>query len=172
MRRKGSILAAFAALMVLGFSISPAMAYFTCYTEAEGVKVVKFSNDTTIDEPEVKDWVKHLVITNTGDGAVFIRAKAYAPSKYPCTYSGTNWDLTQDSEGFVYYKLPVAAGAKAEELLVNIDANLPEDTMYGEAFNVAVVYEAVPVRYNEDGSLKAYNDLTDVWVQPFTVIDK
>ena len=44
--------------------------------------------------------------------------------------------------------------------------------MYGEAFNVAVVYESVPVRYNEDGSLKAYNDLTDVWVQPFTVIDK
>ena len=35
MSRKQYFLAAFAALMLLGFTIPPAMAYFTCYTEAE-----------------------------------------------------------------------------------------------------------------------------------------
>ena len=134
--------------------------------------MVKFSDDTTIDEPEVKDWVKHLVIANTGDGDVFVRARAYAPSKYPCTYSGKNWEDKVADDGFVYYKEPVKVGEKADELLVYIDTDLPEDTMYGDGFNVAVVYEAVPVRYNEDGTLMAYNDQEEVWVQPLIVIDK
>lgn len=172
MSRKGYIAAAFAALMVFGFSIPPAMAYFSCYTEAEGAKVVHFTDDTTIEEPTVKDWVKHLKITNNGRGTVFVRATAYAGGGHQkdLEYKGTGW--VAGDQGYWYYVNPVAPGETAEELLVEIK-NVPED---GEAtpedsFNVAVVYEAVPVRYEDDGTPKKYND-PEVWAQDLIVVEE
>ncbi len=171
MSRKGYLLAAFAALLVLGFSISPAMAYFTCYTEAEGVKIVKISEDTTIEEPVVKDWVKHLAIKNTGDGPVFIRATAFAADRFGLSAEGSNWESSTalKSGDFVYYTKALEPGEMADELLIKI-SNVPEKEALelGDSFNVVVVYEAVPATFNEDRSPK-YKD-EDVWAQDRVVI--
>jgi len=172
MSRNSFILAAFAALLVLGTSIRPAMAYFSCYTEAAGAKEILLSDDTEIDEPAVEDWIKHLVVTNTGDSAVFVRAKAFAADRYSLSCGGQNWTGTQE-DGYCYYRLPVETGAKADELLVKI-SGIPEDELLrdGDGFNIAVIYEAVPVRYNEDGSLKAFNDPAEVWNQELIVVSE
>ncbi len=172
MSRKGYVLAAVAALMLFGFTLPPAMAYFTCYTEAEGVKAVHFSDSTTFEEPEVQDWVKHLKITNSGKGAVFVRATAFAGSKYQkaLVYSGKGW--VEGDRGYWYYVNPVEPGDTAEELLVQIN-NVPKDeeVQNGDSFNVAVVYEAVPARYEEDGTPKKYND-PELWEQDLIVVDE
>ena len=80
MKKRISILAAFAlAVAVLGTALPQALAYFTTYTDAAGVKTLQFTPETEIEEPSVEDWTKTVQISNTGEAAVYVRAIAYAP---------------------------------------------------------------------------------------------
>ncbi len=144
-----------AASLVIAASIPSAMAYFTTYTEASGVLPLDLGNETTIEEPTVTDWTKHVVVTNTGDADVFIRARAFAASAYKLTYSGTGW--SDGGDGYWYYADPIAPAGETQELLIAI-GDIPTEVAEGDEFNVAVVYESVPVRYDENGA--AFADWT------------
>ena len=163
MNRKKIILSAAALILLIGFSIKPALAYFTCHTAVEGAVTVHMSNVTTFDEPEVKNWKKHLVVKNKGTAPCYVRATAYAASKFKLTYEGTGWSDGKD--GYWYYDEIVEPGDSTPELLVKI-GNVPEKAEIGEDFHVAVIYESVPVRYDEKG--KAFAD----WEHDLTVVEE
>ena len=156
MKKRISILLSFALLAgILCVSVPQALAYFTTYTDAAGVKTIVLGPETEIEEPSVTDWTKTVQISNTGEAPVYVRAIAYAPEGMTLTYSGTGW--TAGSDGYWYYGSIVEAGAKASDLLVKI-GNVPEDAVEGDDFNVVVLYEATPVQYDEAGA--AYADWT------------
>ena len=168
MKKNNILLTALAAVLILSLSIGSALAYFTDWTDADGGETVHAGSYTTIEEPKVENWIKHIVIKNTSDDVcVFVRAKAY--STFNLTYSGSSW--TAGSGGYYYYGgegTEILLGPKgsvspdpsdtAAELLVTITP--PEKPQTGDNFNVTVIYEAVQARYKDDGT--AYAD----WTQP------
>ena len=149
MKRAKILLAALALLLVIGVSVPSAMAYFTAYTEAQGAQSLTLAPKTTFEETEVQNWTKHLVMQNTGESPVYVRARAFAGSEFTLTYSGNGW--SDGGDGYWYYGAILEAGQSSEELLVAI-GNIPQDVKEGDGFNVAVVYEATPVRYDENGN--------------------
>ena len=154
MKKRHVLLAVLAAAMVLSIGIGSAFAYFTFSAEAEGAVPIKVNTYTTIEEPDVIDWVKQVVIGNDEDSEpVFVRAKAFAGSEYSLIYDGEGW--TEGEGGWYYYNEALPAGAKANVFLVGI-GNIPKDAVEGQSFNVAVVYESTPVQYRADGT--AYAD--------------
>lgn len=163
MKKSKILLTVLAFSMVLGLSIGSAMAYFTTFVTAKGGVTIRLGDHTTITEPEVTDWTKHIVIHNDGPDACYVRAKAFAGSTLKLTYTDLSGGLwTDGGDGYWYYDFdgetkgvqPVPAGEDTQELLVKIDG-IPtdEDVKKGkEDFNVVVVYESVPALYDESGS--------------------
>ena len=146
MKKRMILPAALVALIIACAVIQPAMAYFTAYTTAQGTATISLGPKTKIEEPEVTDWEKHVVITNDPEGNVdcYVRAKAFAGGDLTLTYTGEGW--TDGGDGWWYYDTILAPGDKTEELLVKIDG-VPEDAVEGDSFNVAVVYESAQVLY-------------------------
>lgn len=159
MKKKSVIFAAIAVVLVLAANLPLAWGYFSTYTEAQGGMPIQSRKvETEIEEPEVTNWAKHLVITNSEGGSpVYIRAKAFGGSEYDLSYeSDGSWKLGEGE--FYYYKDILNAGGETSELLVKIN-NRPADEK-GQEFNVVVIYESTPVRYDESGN--PYAD----WDQP------
>ena len=159
MRKKSVIFAAIAIVLVLAANLPLAWGYFSTYTEARGGVIIQPRKiETEIKEPLVSDWKKHVEITNSEDGSpVYIRAKAFSGSEYNLSYeSDGSWELKDD--GYYHYKDILNPGESTHELLVKIE-NHPVDEK-GQEFNVVVVYESTPVRY--DGNGDPYAD----WNQP------
>ena len=155
MKKKSILLAALAAVLVIGAGAGAARAYFTARDEAAGGVEIELGTHTIIEEPEwVQDWVKNVVITNNTDSKqdVWVRAKAIYPKQYPVQYlpEGTSWTASPDAEGWLYYTLPLAPGQAAEGLKAHI-TGVPVEEVKDKEFNVTVVYEAVPVEYNSAG---------------------
>lgn len=147
-------------VMVLSANIKGAWSYFTTYATAKGGYPVKLGDNTTVEE-EFSNWQKHVKIKNEdGAKAVYIRARAYCGADYELTYSDDSGKWSPASDGFYYYSDPVDGGQTADELLVNI-GNVPEDVKSIKDFNVVVVYESIPVLYNEDG--KPDPNTPDYW---------
>lgn len=159
MKKKSVIFAAIAVVLVLAANLPLAWGYFSTYTEARGgILIQPRKVETEIEEPEVTNWAKHVVITNSEDGSpMYIRAKAFGGSEYDLTYeSDGSW--VPGDDGFYYYNNVLDGGNETSELLVKIN-NRPADEK-GQEFNVVVIYESVPVRYDESGN--PYAD----WDQP------
>lgn len=151
MKKKNICLAAFAAVLILTGSAGSAWAYFTTYVEAQGTQTVALGDQTTIVEPDVSDWTKHVVVTsNEGSQPVYVRARAFSGSQYPLNYSGSaKW--TPGAGGYYYYSDILNAGEKTEELLIKI-TGVPEEIKDAMELNVAVIYETTPVLYDESGN--------------------
>ena len=154
MKKSRMILTVLAAALIVTVSIGTALAYFTTYTMISGKAPVDAGPTTTIEE--FYDGSKHVIIHNTSeDGvAVFVRARAY--SIYELSYSGACW--TKKGEYWEYGSV-VEAGEDAGELVIAING-VPKADMENmlQHFNVVVVYEAVPARYDENG--EPYADWT------------
>lgn len=145
---KTKLLAAAAVVCILTATIGPAYAYFSASASAAGKHIVRLGSNTNIEEPEIVEGVKHVVITNAEDaGPVFVRATAFAGGDVDLTYSGDKW--TPEGGYYVYNDI-VAGGESTTELLVSFrkEGDLEE----GESYNVIVVYEATPVQYDENGN--------------------
>lgn len=150
MKKKSIFLAALAVILVLGASVPFAWGYFSTYTEARGgIRLTPWKQETQIKE-EVSNWTKHVVITNSAEGSpVYIRARAFAGSEYQISYeAGDSWTLQND--GFYYYNSILGPGEETPELLVKI--NKPDESEEEQEFNVVVVYESTPVRYDAQGN--------------------
>ena len=154
MKKRTLILALTAILLVCTAPAGTAFAYFTTYARATGGYVIELGDQTTIDD-DVSNWVKHVKITVSDDSQpVFVRARAFGPTDYELQYSGSEkW--APGGDGYYYYQEACTAGQQLDELNIRI-ANVPEqkDIVKPEEFNVVVVHETTPARYNADGSLR------------------
>ena len=145
------ILPLLAAAMLLTAALPSALAYFTTYTRAKGGYTIRLGSTTTIDE-EVTGTQKILVISNTEGADVFVRARGYVglDSGYELNYSGSGW-TGPDENGWCYYGPAVPAGGGSNPLTVSV-SNIPVNPDEGDSFNVIVIYEATPARYDADGN--------------------
>lgn len=150
MKKKNICLAAFAAVLILAGSAGSAWAYFTTYVEAQGTQTIMLGDQTAVEEPDVSDWTKHVVVASKeGSQPVYVRVKAFSGSQYPLNYSGSaKW--TPGAGGYYYYSDILNAGGKTEELLIKI-TGVPEEIKEAMELNVAVIYETTPVLYDENG---------------------
>lgn len=151
MKKRSVLFAVAVVALILASNLPLAWGYFSTYTEASGrVQIQGRRIDTEIEEPDVSEWTKHVRITNSEDGSpVYIRAKAFCGSEYELVYDGQgHW--SQGADGCYYYDGILEAGGKTPELLVKIN-NPPEKPVDGQEFNVVVIYESTPVRYDANG---------------------
>ena len=172
-KRFGNIcLSLLATASILTMGINNALAYFTTYTSAEGGIPIHLGEERTEITETFDSRTKHVTITNdAGSGPVYIRARAFC-ARYELTYKsvpeGTwtqengSWNrIVPEGESgeYWYYKDIVEGGGSTTTLDVVIDipslsegtngeGTKPED---GESFNVIVIYESTPVRYDENG---------------------
>ena len=153
MNKNRFLLIVTAAILICTFSIGSAMAYFTDYAQTNGAVGVVAGTKTVLTEdvdPGAGSFVKHVSVKNTGTAPCFIRAKVFYPSDLTVSVSG--W--TAGAEDYYYYGSPVEPGDSAAGLDVTVsgfptdDTNLQPDI---SKLNVVVVYECVPVRYDENG---------------------
>jgi len=164
MKRRYFIVAALAVAMVLGLSVVPASAYFTDYSTANGGMRIAVE-----PEPDMHEWyankTKEVVITNAEDAtmSIYTRVRVYTSLEYEVT--GDGW--TKDGDWYVYDGT-IAPGDQSSKLEVKLtfptiqSEEQPDgDSVYGDEYNVEVVYEAVPVQYDADGN--AYCDWNYDW---------
>lgn len=171
MKKMQKWLLALALVMLIGATIRPAVSYFTTYVHAIGDTIIFLGDSTEIkEEYDEKTATKSLVVSNVPDSeadrqlTMFVRARGFAGGAFELTYAGADW-TGPDADGFYYYKNALAPGQDTTALDVSI--KIPKDAQTDEwvPFEVTVVYEAVPVMYEEDGkTLKAYDD-PEVWSQ-------
>lgn len=144
--------AALAAAAIMTAGLGQAWAYFTTYASAEGGYTINLGDRTEITE-EFSDWTKRVTVSNeAGAAPVYVRARAFGPSTYPLTYTGSGW--TAGADGYYYYGNPVPGGGSTEALNIAI-GNIPtkEDGLeVGDQFNVIVIYESTPVLYDAGGN--------------------
>lgn len=175
-------LASLAAAAVLTAGVGSAHAYFTTYAEARGGYTVELGDRTEIWEG-FSEWTKKIVITSTEDSEpVWIRVKAFAGNEYTLLYqyggdpvpvyaSGdtvpeeTVWYALED--GYYYYNSILDQDTlMTKELDIKIEgvSIKPEEgsniEYAPEDFNVIVIYESTPVRYDKDG--REYADWSQI----------
>lgn len=163
MKKVNVCLTALAVILVLGAGIHNIWAYFTTYAEAQGGYVIELGDKTEIKE-EFADWTKKVVIRSSEDSQpVFVRAKVFCESTLVddlvYMYADTDWKYDEESEYF-YYQHILTAGQETSELQIKINLKKETDPITGEIieneigdnFNVVVIYECTPVRYDENGT--------------------
>lgn len=153
MKRAHKLLVLVALVLALTTMLPGALAYFTTNTGAQGVgPALAFGTSTTGTET-VKDWVKTLTVTNDGVQDVYLRAKVFADVTVDATNEG--WTLSGD---YYYYNKPLAPAdaatfeveIKGEDGTVN-GAPFAPGTDEALPFDVTIVYETAPVRYQANG---------------------
>ena len=169
MKRMNKVLLVLAMVMLVAAMMIPAWSYFTTYATARGAETIHLGEKTVISEGDVLNWTKPITITNTHDKiAVYVRAKAFCGDNQKLTYSGSGWTENKE-DGFWYYSELLEPGDKTENVLnVKIEGVPANDkSEAGDTFNVIVLYESIPARYDADG--KPYAD----WTQELkTVIEE
>ena len=137
--------------IILCSKIEEANAYFTTYVTAKGGYKVNWSHKESIEESFMA-WNKYISITSDeGSIPVYVRVKALAGSTYELLYSGADWEYC-DEDGYYYYKKVLAGGSSTTSLCIYID-KIPVMADEGDNFNVVVVYETIPVQYDDMGNV-------------------
>lgn len=153
MKKKIVFLLALSVLLITAVTMNSTLAYFTSYAKAQGGYIIKLSEPKVVET--FSDWTKRVTIVNDGQ-PVYVRVKAFAGDEYTLTYGGTGWE--SGDEGFMNFVadwIPDQNNPSTEsttELLIRIE-NIPEDLVPGDSFNVAVVYEVLPVQFDDNGNL-------------------
>jgi hypothetical protein len=141
--------------LVIGARVGTAWAYFTTYAQAQGGYTIQLGDRTEIFE-SFSAWTKHVVITADEDSQpVFVRVKAFCGSAYNLIYSDEGGLWTPGADGYYYYGEPLNGGQSTQELQIYIN-DVPDEITDPTAFNVVVIYETTPVRYDQAGT--AYAD--------------
>lgn len=152
---KTALIAA-AVTLTASLSVGSALAYFTTYCTAEGAYTMKMGFPDTDLEEHVDEEGKHIWVENTGEYEAFVRVKVFAPENLNVSFNPSNgWEYHMDDD-YWYYSPVLQADGKTTELLVSYTFPVDEapndeiDTRPDE-FNIVVIYESVPVLYNENG---------------------
>lgn len=144
--------------------VESASAYFTTYVTAMGGYPVSWEHHEKIHE-DFQDWKKYVTISSDPDSIpVYVRAKAFSGSTYQLSYSGSEWKYTEKDQ-YCYYQKALNGGETTSALLVSID-NIPINPEKEDNFNVIVIYECIPVIYDEDGQMVPPEQAD--WSKPLT----
>lgn len=160
---KASLITA-AVTLTAALSVGSALAYFTTYCTAEGSYTMQMGFPDTEIEEDVDENGKHISIVNTGEYDTFVRVKVFAPSFANLTFEpGEGWEKSSEDE-YWYYTAPISPEAETSVLTAKYE--WPKDTdpseevdTRPESFDIIVVYEYVPVLYDEEGN----PDMTESW---------
>lgn len=154
MKRRYIIVAALAFALVLGMTVAPAGAYFTDHSTANGGMTIKVA-----PQPQIHEWyankTKQIVITNAEDATMSVYARVRVYTSLENDIKGEGW--TKDGDWYVYDGA-IAPGGKSSKLEVKLtfptvkSEEQPDGSVYGDNYNVEVIYEAVPVLYDADGN--------------------
>ena len=154
MKRNTWILSVLALVMIACAAVQPALAYFTDHDRADGAVPLTLTGKTEIRD-DYKDYLKTIAIENTEGRPVWIRLRVLAGETYRkklILTPGEGW--TDGGDGFWYYGSPVPAGGATSSFTVDISGIPTEDVDIAEqSFNIAAIYETVPVMYNPDGTV-------------------
>lgn len=154
--KKRIYLAAAALALVATLGIGSAMAYFTTYVLADGGVELSMGSSVTIPEEEMDLHFKIVTIKNTGDIDCYVRVTAFVNEENgDLVFSDESGKWTPGADGFYYYSDIVKPGETTEKIKIAVNGLLVEPEA-GEEFNVIVVEECTPVRFDENG--KAYAD--------------
>lgn len=148
-KRWAFALACLAFAVLLAPAAGRAMAYFTNYTVTQGSQQLGSFTTTTEVTEVVNDNKKTVSVKNTGSVACFVRVRALAGEQFTITPDeGTVGEWTKDGGWWVYQPV-LEPGAATSELTFTITWDGKEVT--GD-FNVIVLEECVPARYDPDGT--------------------
>ncbi len=164
------LLGAVALVLAGGVTAGQALAYFTSYASAGGRVQLSLGFTETETNDTVRDWTKHISITNTGENDCYIRVKVFAGEKYRdfLEYSQEGESWVQDEDGYWYYGQVVMPGETTGELLVRLHREKLSMTVEDgeeEEFNVIVVQECTAVLH--DGAGNPYADWDSVAADPY-----
>ena len=152
MKKRTWAIWALAASLVVGANIGTAWSYFSTYATAQGGYTLNLGDYDRIHE-EVDSGRKKIVVeSDENSEPVYIRLRYFSGSTHevkPEDQSGGKW--VDGGDGYWYYTDIVNGGESTGELDLVIDDLTNEDSSK-EDFNVVVVYESAPVRYNADGT--------------------
>lgn len=161
MKINKTVLAAAAIVLPLSIGAGSALSYFTANDSAAGGYAVEVG----IPETEIKEsfsgWEKRIVITNTGDMPIYVRARAFVVSPYTVTLEaeskwtkGNGAQGTSKEAGYYYYddNTALEAGAATDVLKLKI-GGIPENALENDEFDVVVVYEKTSAVKVEDGKV-------------------
>ncbi len=159
MKKKYLLLSGLALVLIIALSIGPAMAYFTTYKVSDGSEVVNAGARTEIEET-FDSTTKHVTLTNTSDKiSVYVRVKVFSTRPFTAS-GGEHWDTVTTNDTFTYCDQLIPPGGTAAPL--DVEIVFPEGYKKGESFNVLVMHECVPARYNEKG--EPYADWSEDWI--------
>ena len=154
--KKRIYLAAAALAIVATLGIGSAMAYFTTYVLADGGVELSMGSSITIPKEEMDTHFKIVSIENTGDYDCFVRVKAFVGAENgELKFSDADGKWTPGADGYWNYSDIVKPGETTSTVKIEV-LGLLEKPEAGEEFNVIVVEECTPVRFDENG--KAYAD--------------
>lgn len=149
MRLQKWIPAILAVLLIIISGTENANAYFTTYVIAKGG--YSWRHEEAMNE-SFNDWNKYITVTSKeGSVPVYVRVKAFTGSKYTLTYAGDDWTYNAE-DNYYYYNRELNGGETTSALRVFI-ANMTSAPENEDNFNVVVVYETIPVQYDEAGNL-------------------
>ncbi len=171
------LIAVLAITLVAGASIGTAWAYFTTYATMKGGVTLSLGDTTKIRE-DVKGSEKTVtIVTEPTSQPVYVRAKAFKSDEFELEYPVSDGWTYNEGDKFWYYdsilepEIDKDTGEPKEgstsPLQVKISRKIVEgeEVQEGDSFNIIVVYETVPVTYNEDGSPKPADWTSKVTVQ-------
>ncbi len=118
------------------------------WENGEQEKTEDNSSGLEIDE-SYGAWFHHITFINNGTDARWVRAKVLSDNEHSIEYEGEYWYGGND--GYFYHHFAIEDSCQSGELIAEIK-NIKENPAEGEHFNVIVVYETVPVEYNEEGA--------------------
>ena len=165
MNKRKLILTFLVFALIICANIQPAIAYFTTFTYAKGGHPI-YLRDTTRIEEQFSQQKKHVRIRSEDNSEpVWVRAKVFYAYQgiERIDIEGTKWqrDETSDENGYYFYNYvdPLPGGGVTDELTVTIHTKSNETIKpdEGDQYNVIVIYESTPVRYNENGQIIAVN---------------
>lgn len=165
MKNRKLILLLLVLALVVCADIQPAIAYFTTFTYAKGGHPI-YLRDTTRIEEQFSKQTKHVKIRSEANSSpVWVRAKVFYAyqgieeiiiSGNPSPEESSKWqEGAKDGNGYVYYNYlePLPGGDVTEELTVTIKTKETLTPEAGDQYDVIVVYESTPVRYDENGKV-------------------
>lgn len=155
--------------MLLLVSVPSALAYFSTFTKVEGQRTLVLEYKTDIHEVIDKGVKKITISADEDSGDVYVRVKVYKPEDVTLSFAGEHWgDLQED--GFIYYDEILTPEKPTSTLEISVVDGPKEE------YHIIVIYEAVPVSYNDDNTPYAEwedfeNKVSQEENQPVTPID-
>lgn len=159
-----------ALILVLAAGIGTARAYFTTYVQARGGYTIRLGDETEISEGYSEGFKRVVIRSDADSEPVYVRVTAFCGDRYMLRYidESGRWSKGANDD-YYYYSDIVNGGGETTELKIEIGLRGGDDTFVplkdafaaglvekGDSFNVVVIYESTPVRY--DGSGQPYAD--------------